>query len=207
MLVTEADADRAGSGKSLELIDALATRWVRAARPVIFRTATPPELDEVFRLRYRTIIEQGWARPEDFPHGLERDRHDDAAIHLVGVDAGQLAATSRLVLPVPGQRMPTEEAFELMLPGRISVVDLNRVVVDPSYRDNGHRIFAGLVGRSWQEARSHGFGGIIGAVSVPVRERYAQLGIELLLLGPARRYWGENRLPVQFAGGETAGLL
>lgn len=184
-----------GAG-GLNVIDAAARRWAEAARPIDFRIAAADEVDEVFRLRYRTIVEEGWVRPENFPDGLERDEYDDVALHIVGMDGMALAATGRIVFPFAERPLPTEEAFELTEAIPAGFVDLGRTVVKPPYRDNRHRIFAGLLGRSWLEARARGFAGIAGSASAAVIERYGQLGIRLAVLGPASRYWGEERFPV-----------
>lgn len=194
----------AGSTQVLELIDTFALKWIEAAQPTQFRTASARELDAVFRLRYRTIVEEGWASPRDFPDGRERDDYDDDAIHIVGVEGANLLGTSRLVLPAPGRPLPTEATFELTAQIPTGLVDLGRMVVTPDYRDRSHRIFAGLLGRSWLEGRSRDFSGILGNASASVIERYEELGIRLTVLGPARRSWGQQRWPICLDAGATA---
>lgn len=196
----------AGAAQALKVIDSLATEWTEAAQPIQFRIATALELDEVFRLRYRTIVEEGWARAEDFPDGRERDEFDDDAIHVVGLDGQALAATSRLVLPHARRPLPTEEAFELAAPLPRRLADLGRMVVAPDYRNGKHRIFAGLLARAWLEARSCGFEGLVGSASAAVIERYVKLGLQVTILGPARRHWGEERFPVCLDVAATAAL-
>lgn len=195
-----------GAAQALKVIDSLAGEWTAAAWPIKFRLATALELDEVFRLRYRTIVDEGWARAEDFPDGRERDEFDDDAIHVVGIDGQALAATSRLVLPLARRPLPTEEAFELAVPLPSGLVDLGRMVVAPDYRNGNHRIFAGLLGRAWLETRAGGFDGIVGSASVAVIERYEKLGLQVAILGHPRRYWGEERFPVCLDVGATAAL-
>jgi N-acyl-L-homoserine lactone synthetase len=205
MRMAQRSAGQTEVAHALELIDSLAAEFTAAARPLEFRMATPPELDEVFRLRFRTIVDQGWARAEDFPDGRERDDFDADAIHIVGIDGPVLAATSRLVLPRENRPLPTEEVFELTAaPGG---ADLGRMVVAPDYRETNHRIFAGLLGRTWLEARSRGVDGLVGSVSAAVIERYGKLGLQLAVLGPARRYWGEERFPVCLDVRATAAAL
>lgn len=188
----------------LELIDRMASEWLEAALPIEFRRADEHELDEVYRLRYRTIVEQGWARPRDLAGERERDEYDEWAVHIVGMDAGTLAATSRVVLPLADRLLPTEAAFELTTPVPPGAVDLGRMVVAADYRSSRHRIFAALLGRSWLEARSHGFSGIVGDASRAVIARYEELGIRVTRLGPAQAYWGEERLPIAMDAEATA---
>lgn len=193
--------------RTLDLIDSLAAEWAGAARPVEFRIAKPHELDGVFRLRYRTIVAEGWARPQDFPDGRERDRFDADAIHIVGVDGPALAGISRLILPRGHRPLPTEEAFELAIPVSTRLADLGRLIVAPDYRDRNHRIFAGLLGRAWLEGRSAGIDGIVGTASADVIERYDELGLRLAILGPPRRHWGQERFPVSLDVRATAAAL
>jgi N-acyl-L-homoserine lactone synthetase len=206
MRMAQPSVGEVGAARALKVIDLLAAEWTAAAWPITFRLATAHELDEVFLLRYRTIVEEGWARAEDFPDGRERDEFDDDAIHIVGLDGQALAATSRLVLPRARRPLPTEEAFELDVPLATGLADLGRMVVAPDYRNGNHRIFAGLLGRAWLEARSCGFDGIVGSASAAVIERYEELGVQVAILGPPRRHWGEKRFPVCLDVGATAAL-
>src|SRR5919198_3994693 len=132
--VPDADAERL-----LRLADGLAEQLEARARPVRFRAAIAPgEVEELFRLRYRTVVDQGWARPEEFPDGLERDAFDDRAVHLGGWAGGALAACARLVFPEPGLGLPTEDAFGLAIPGG-RAVDVGRGIVAPAWREGSHR--------------------------------------------------------------------
>jgi N-acyl-L-homoserine lactone synthetase len=194
--VAQRSIGHAVSGPLLDRIDALASEWTEMARPIRFRAATPREFDDVFGLRYEAVIEEGWGRPQDFPDGRERDEYDDDAIQIVGADGEALAATSRVVLPLDGRPLPTEAAFDLTVPVPKGFVDLGRMVVATNYRDGRHRVFAGLLGQSWLEARARGFVGIVGNASAAVIARYERLGIQVTPIGPSRRHWGEERFPI-----------
>ncbi len=66
-----------------------------------FVKATSDELkDEIFRLRYRTYVEEfGFEKPEDHPDGRETDEYDRFAIHFAALNGhGDVVGTIRLIL-------------------------------------------------------------------------------------------------------------
>ena len=94
---------------ALTVTDKLTRAVVDALPDIEFRVAsTESELDAVFRARYEIALEAGWITPADFPDGRDRDRWDDAAVHVTGWDGDSLVAASRLVFPAPEQSLPTE---------------------------------------------------------------------------------------------------
>jgi N-acyl-L-homoserine lactone synthetase len=181
-------------------VDSIANQFLRRIAPLRFDLAqTDAERTAVYRLRYDAVIERGWGKPEDFPNELERDQYDDVAIHIAGWESDRLIATARLVFPSSAGRLPTEEAFDLEIEPRGHVVDLGRFVVARSHSDMEHRVLAGLLARCWLEMRAHGFAHACAAFASPAMIRvYRFMGFEITPLGPARRYWGEDRLPIRF---------
>jgi hypothetical protein len=100
-----------------------------------------------------------------------------------------------LLLPVPGELLPTEAAFGFSLEGLRRVADVGRICVTPECRTAQHRLFLGLLSRTWLEARSHGLTGMIGTFTAAMARLYRRLGLGLVHLGAARQYWGEERMP------------
>jgi predicted GNAT family N-acyltransferase len=187
------------AGRLLRLADAWAEQLEVHARPVQFRAAASPgELEAILRLRYRTVIDHGWARPEQFPDGLERDAFDDRALHIGGWADDALAACARLVFPEQGLRLPTEDAFDLVIPH--GAVDVGRGVVASACRDSSHRVLTGLLARCWRELRSRGFSQMCGDAAPWLLDVYRDMGFEVEPLGPARRHWGEERIPFRVDG-------
>jgi N-acyl-L-homoserine lactone synthetase len=183
----------------LAIMDALVELLIARAAPVHFRVAeSPAELEAVHRLRYRTVVNKGWVKPEEYPDGQERDAHDAHALQIAGWEGDVLAATVRLVLPVPGQRLPTEEAFDLAIEPRGQVVDVGRGIVERAYRDPEHRVLAALLARCWPEMRARGFLHGAAVVSKKLIIVYQQMGVQVQVLAPAHRYWGEERHPIAF---------
>lgn len=177
-------------------VNALALRGVAAANPVRFGVAhSTTELAAVFRLRYDVAIEQGWARPGDFPSGLERDAYDEQAIELVGWDASILAATARVVLPVRGRRLPTEEAFGVTVEPGDHTVNVGRLCVIRAYRARPPRVFWGLLCQSWVEMRARGFTHACCVLTASVARAYQGWGLRVVPLSPLREYWGQRRFP------------
>jgi N-acyl-L-homoserine lactone synthetase len=177
-----------------------AARHVLAANPSVrFSCArTPAEREELYRLRYEVCRERGWLRAEECPSGLEQDGYDDGALHLVGRIGGQLACTTRLVLPRADRLLPLQMVFghDLFsgMPQRL--VEADRTVVVPPVRDPEHRLLAVLVARVWLEASTRGYTGIAAFLSAPMVRLYRHMGLVVTTLGPAHRYYGESRYPV-----------
>jgi predicted GNAT family N-acyltransferase len=189
----------------LEALDALASVLLMRAAPVrIDRATSRAEQEAVYRLRFATVVEEGWAPAADFPDGLERDAFDERALHVIGRQDDRLIAAARLVFPDPGRALPTEREFELTMRPAGGVVDIGRAIVVKDYRSAEHTLFGALLARCWLEIRARGYQHLCGAASGPRLERYKQFGLPLRILGPSRFYWGEDRYPVFLDGREFA---
>ncbi len=181
----------------LAAADLLAHEWVEAAAPVRFEVVESDAVrEEIFRLRFEVISGRGWADPGTFPDGLEHDSYDEDAVHLAGTDGNRLAATTRLVFPRPGRRLPTEDAFGIVVEPEGEVVDVNRVIVCRNPRRPTHSLFCGLLGSLWLEVRARGFSHICGDFTTSVIRLYQAIGFEVRRLGAAHQYWGEERYPI-----------
>src|SRR5918911_1498498 len=160
----------------LAWLDGAAQRLLAQAAPIRFGIAgAPAEREAVFRLRFETVVEQGWASPATFPDGLERDGFDERAVHVVGWDGSTLAAAARLVFPEPDQLLPTEQDFHLRVEPSNGVADVGRGIVAPAHRSRDHRVFAALLARCWLEVRARGLHHLCGTASPRRLERYRQL--------------------------------
>jgi hypothetical protein len=179
------------------VLDGLAAR-VLSQYPYVFSVpSTPSECDVAYRIRYEATVGEGWATPEQFPDGLERDDFDSDAVQLVGWDGETPICTGRLVLP-PAP-LPTEQAAGIRIEPRGQVVDVGRMAVIPSYRTYRNAAFIALLCRLYLEMRNSGFHVACGMMSARVRTLTRQLGLQLELVGPELDYWGELRAPVRFA--------
>jgi N-acyl-L-homoserine lactone synthetase len=190
------------------IADAIAAHFIASAAPIRFSVAqSPSEREAAYQLRYEAVVDQGWARREKFPSGLEQDSYDAQAVHLLGWDGQKPVATTRLVFPTAGKLLPTEVEFGLSVEPRGQVVDGARAIVTRAYSDNQHRIFAGLLGCSWFEIQARGFYYLCGA-AVPAMIRLCRsIGYHITVLGPARQYWGEKRYPLRFDVPESVPML
>ena len=181
----------------LQKADELSRSLVASAAPLHFAVAhSPEERDAIFRLRYQIVTERGWARPEDFPDGRERDEYDDPAIHIGAWDGATLAAASRVVLPSPSLVLPTERAFEVAVEPRGQVVDMGRQIVSRSYGSMQHQVFAALLAKTWLEMHARGYARVCGDFTPAVTRLYRLMGFEVNQIGPARKFWGEDRFPI-----------
>jgi GNAT superfamily N-acetyltransferase len=179
---------------------------------------TDAERDAAYRLRYQAVVDQGWApvaergrldagnpdaegreravRDAAVP-GLERDRYDDRAVHVLGWDGEHAIATGRLVLP-PGS-LPTEDVCRIRVEPRGRVADVGRMTVARSYQGPGHGAFTALLARLYLEVRARGYDVACGIMSVRARTLMRLLGLHVEVLGADLEYWGELRAPVRFA--------
>lgn len=194
--------------RRLSLADDLAQRLVSAAAPIRLAVArSDVEREATFRLRYQVTIDEGWGQPEEYPDGLERDAYDDdpAALHLAAWDGAILAGMSRLVFPSPQRPLPTESAFAITIEPEGRVVDGSRTAVAPGYR---HRsLFVALLAFCWIQVRERGFSVIAGAASAKTLAAHRAIGFSVDVLGPPRRYCGEERFPIRFDMPRSVAML
>jgi len=187
----------ASSRSGIERFDLLAQRMLRAARPVHFDIArSARELDAVYRLRFRTIVERGWACREQFQSGIEKDEYDDTAVQIVALQAGAVVGATRIVLPSPGCRLPTEEAFSFNVNLHNRVADVARACRDSRYHDPHQRVFLGLLSKAWIEIRARGFTNVLGVMEARMMRLYQGMGFRVTALAASRLYWGVERSPV-----------
>ncbi len=179
--------------------DRLSKQFVAQAAPVRFTLATTPEAVEATRrLRARIVIERGGALPGELPNGIERDHHDERAVHIAGWSGDILVATARIVFPFAGERLPTEDYFELTDPPAWKVANLDWMIVDRGLSDPAHQVLVALICRSWLELRAHGYHRWIGVVTPAMLRLYRRLSVHVTPIGPAQVYWGEHRIPCFF---------
>jgi N-acyl-L-homoserine lactone synthetase len=168
-----------------------AQELVAGAAPIRFAVAVSDiELEAVFQLRYQVVMEKGWADGRDLRGTVERDRFDECAVHIAGWDDTAIAATARLVFPAPGERLPTEEEFDLVVEPAGSVVDVGRGIVAPAYRDPRHHMFVALLAACWLQVWDRGFHLMCGDAAPSLLQGYRDMGFDVTLIGPARRHWG-----------------
>jgi GNAT acetyltransferase-like protein len=189
----------------LAVLDRLANALLVRAAPVQFDlAASRADQETAYRVRCDTVVAEGWATTADFPDGLERDEFDEGAVHVLGRSGDRSIAVARLVFPEPERPLPTEQEFELQMKPADRVVDIGRAIIVRDYRSAEHTLFGALLARCWLEIRARGYQNLCGAASGPRLARYQQFGLPLRVLGPSRRYWGEDRYPVYLDGQEFA---
>jgi hypothetical protein len=185
----------------LAMADAFARELVASALPVRYRVAERDEEREaIYRLRNGTVVALGWAEPDSMPEGVERDQFDADAMQVGGWDGEELIACARVVFPTVGRPLPTEEAFRVEVSPRGEVVDVGRGIVAPAYRDEGRRIFMGLLATCWLELHGRGFSRMCGDAGPWLIDVYRGMGFQVEVLGEGRPYWGELREPILIDG-------
>lgn len=187
-------------------LDELAKRALDALAPLSFLEArTPLEIDAVLRMRYECVTEMGWAKPEEYPDGRERDEHDEGAMFIIGREAGEFIASARIIPPVPGELLPAEREFQVRInpPGRW--VQAGRVVVPRRFRTGrSHLILAGLLARSWLVARELGYNRLMSTAEATLIDLYRGLGLTITLLAPPKLSWGEERALIELSATESS---
>ena len=185
-------------GESVARIDLIAAALVARARPTTYRIATnAADVESAQRLRAVAVIEQGWARPDDFSGGREEAAGDDRAVHILAVLDGEPIGTCRLIFPEEGLLLPMEQSpGAVRMPGES--VEVGRVVVIHAGAHGQWSIPAGLMGAAWLEVRAHGYQRLCGSVSPPMLRLYRRLGFVLHVVGPPVTTYGEERFPILF---------
>ena len=172
---------------------------VTAAAPAHFALATTPsEREAIFRLRAQVVIERHWRPASDFPDGMERVPDDDRALHLAGWIGPDLVAAARMIEPTPGQLLPNEAEFDLVVEPRGRVVHLDRLIVVRRQTDPSHRLHLALLAAAARETLARGYDVWTGIESRPMIRLLRLMGFPMQVLGPDRPYWGEDRHPVRF---------
>lgn len=153
---------------------------------------TGAERSIALRLRQTAVQEKAW----DDDGEPEWEAFDDGAVHVVGWRDGEAVCCGRLVLP-PGP-LPTEVACGIVVEPAGQVVDVGRMVVAPSARAADRSAFVALLAALYRETRARGYTIGCGMMAPNVRALLRHLGVALDVLGPERRYRGEERAPVRF---------
>ena len=120
-----------GANKATPLVplDRIANQLIAQGQTVRFVIAQSSEkLKRVYRLRYDEVVGHGWASPADYPDQMEVDAYDERASQIVGWNGEALVASTRLIFPSVGRRLPTEAAFDLIVEPRGKVVDMGRTI-------------------------------------------------------------------------------
>ena len=183
--------------EALVVVDNLSRGFIKSIGNIRFDIARNDQQREaVYRLRYQVVIERGWAQPGDFLDGMERDKYDEKAIHIVGWDGNKLATTSRIVLPESSLILPTEEAFNIQIEPRGQVADMGRQIVARDYSSIKHKIFAALLAKTWLEIRARGYFLVCGDFSPAMTRLYRIMGFDVKQLGAPKEFWGEKRAPI-----------
>jgi len=188
--------DRGDRAAQLDQLARLAIARVAPVRYEVARSAAAREA--VYRLRHRAVVERGWAAPDDLSDGLERDGDDERAVLIGGWDGEDLVAAARMIFPAPARRLPVEAIYDLVVEPDGQVVHVDRVTVARVHSDPGSRVLLGLIGRCWLEMRERGYHVWAGIDSAGTIRLYRRLGFGVTILGPAQRYWDEDRYPVRF---------
>jgi GNAT superfamily N-acetyltransferase len=158
---------------------------------------TTAERELGYRIRHRAAVAAGWLPEGHGADGLEHDRYDEVALHLVGYLAGEPVSTGRIVLPP--SRLPTEDACGLVVEPAGQVADVGRMAVLPEHQSRGHAAFVALLCRLYLEVRQAGCSTACGMMSASARRLVRMFGLTLELLGEDREHWHELRAPVRFS--------
>lgn len=181
-------------------LDRAGEACIRAAALVVFRQAsTDYERECSYRLRFQAVVDQGWAYPAEFPEGQEREPADEwpTATHIVAWLGDEAVASCRLIFPDSTRLLPIEEYFSLRIEPLGQVVQVDRICVGKLVSVRSMTLFMGLTGAAWQDVRDKGYCVWAGIISRPMWRRLRLMGFDYEILGPAKRWWNEDRYPVR----------
>lgn len=182
--------------KLLAIGDAVVNGVLSALAPLRFAEAKDHrERECAFRMRYRAVVERSMAAARMFPDGLERDDFDSRAVHVLAWDGERPIGTCRLTLPAEGEPLPIEQDFGVKIEQPTVTVEVGRMVIEPSYRGEGHRTFMGLASCGWRCMRARGLTEVVASTPPRLVTLFEALGFVVTALGPTRIHWGEERTP------------
>ena len=166
-------------------LDRVAERLAADAGVELGVADSPSDLIAAHRLRYRDASEHGRSTAEGDRDGLERDAYDTRALQICAWDGDDtLVGTLRLVLPMPGKRLPVEEAFELAVEPAGEVVDVGSPVVAQGLAsERARQVADGLVAQAWFETRARGYLVMAAIASSRLTEHYRALGLDVEVIG------------------------
>lgn len=190
----------AASDDRFTAVDAVAREWLVYLKPMrVAVVKSRSELEAVFRLRYRTVVERGWLSQEDLPRdGLERDEYDDIAVHVAAWDGETLLGSLRLVFPDGRQALPTEALFGIRIGHQEALADISRVAVNKQANAGLHRVLTALLCASWLTFRDRNVSYICASVSAGLLRIYRHIGLDPTVAGNRQIHMGEVRYPVVF---------
>lgn len=184
-------------GDPAAIADRVAQNAIAAVPQRLATADTEAEREAVFRLRYQTVIEMGWATAEEPPGGVERTDDDERALHVGAWEGEELVGAARVVLPREGRSLPLERDFGLE--AKSTDVEVGRTVITPRLRGaTGHGLVIALFAKCWLEMRALGFADLISATPPRLIEVYRSIGFTITELAAGREHWGEERIPVRF---------
>jgi hypothetical protein len=164
-------------------LDRLAEELAAACALRLGIADSPAELIAAHRLRYRDASAHGTTADADDRDGLERDAYDARSLQICAWDGDTIVGTLRLALPMPGKRLPMEEAFDLSVEPAGEVVDVGPPVVGSVAR--AQRVADGLLAQAWFESRARGYLVMAGVASSRLVGHYRALGLAVEELGRA----------------------
>jgi len=143
---------------------------------VSFRIAQrPDDLEQVYRLLYRTFVEE---IPQHPPNADRRhiDRFHDENVYIVAVDGSDVVGTITLRGNRPfslDQKLGPIDGF---LPSGRRLCELRLLAVEPQYRTG--QVFRGLVGQVVKEGRARGYDFAVISGTTRQARLYRHLGFE-----------------------------
>jgi hypothetical protein len=157
--------------RGIAVLDRRAGELAAAAGVRLGVADSPAELIAAYRLRARETGTTPTVQSDP-------DAFDARALQICAWDGETLVGTLRLVLPVPGKRLPLEQEFGLAVEPAGEVVELCAPLVTPEWSGQPRRrVEDGLVAQAWFETRARDYRVMAAAVSPQLAARYGALGL------------------------------
>jgi hypothetical protein len=165
--------------RGIAALDRLAEELSASAGVRIAVADSAAELIAAHRLRYRDASAHGTATAEGDRDGMERDAFDSRALQICGWDGEVLVASLRLVLPMPGKRLPLEQAFGITVEPAGEAVEVGEPMVTSDWGGmRRQRAEDGMLAQAWFETRARGYLVMAAAGSPRLIAHYRRLGLE-----------------------------
>lgn len=161
---------------------------------------TPEHVRMAQALRYQVYCEEkAWIDSSSCDGCLDRDDHDEQAVHFLALENGVPIGTSRLLLgerqTLPATRYLDLGAFGID-PSRI--VEVSRLATRRSERSSDLRVFLCLCRLMWQWSMDHSMEAWLAIADVPLFRLLDRLKMPTLRVGEHVEYLGSVCVPVAF---------
>lgn len=158
---------------------------------------TKEDIAASLHLRYQVFcLEKGWINPKRFSNAQEVDEFDKYAVHFIAVnEEGRVIGTARLIMPST-LGLPIEKLIETKDLDVTQAVEVSRLAVLKTERNNEKAVFFGLTRLMWDYVSTKPVTLWGATVDEPLYRLLKRIGMPFILVGEPIWYVGSQSVPI-----------